>query len=212
MTDKRLQPRKTPSQQRSKEKIQRILDATIRLLENPGTENLTTNHIAKEAKISVASLYQYFPNKQAVLYAIFQRWLNWVIQKFDDVENNYFMVLGWSEFFDKLIESCLENTLYSYRAESQLSKAMQNDKDLVELDMKHGNELVNRLVIYLKGYGSKWEENKLRKLGELFYRMLELVYNTPNTSTDEDRKMLTEWTLKMAKTLIKECLEDENIF
>ena len=90
--NKKLAPRKQPCQQRSKEKIQRIMAATLRLLEDSGIEGLTTNHIAKEAKISIASLYQYFPNKQSILYALHQRWVEWVARTFDDIEDQYFMV------------------------------------------------------------------------------------------------------------------------
>jgi AcrR family transcriptional regulator len=206
MTNKKMVPRKLPSQKRSKDKIQRILDATIRLLEDSGIEGLTTNHIAREAKISVASLYQYFPNKQAILYTIYQQWLSWTIQKLDEVENKYFMVTGWHEFFDKLIVETIENTLYSCRAESQLIKAMQSSRDLEKLDNLHGNEIADRMVRYFKGYGSKWEEKKLKKLGILLFRMTDLVYNASNTPTVEDRKLQLEWNRKMAQTLLKECL------
>ena len=206
MTNKKLVPRKLPSQQRSKEKIQRILDATIRLLEDSGIEDFTTNHIAKEAKVSVASLYQFFPNKHAILYANYQRWLKWITQKFDEVENKHFMVLEWPEFFNILFVEIMENTLYSYRAEFQLIKAMQSFKDLEELDYIHGNEIADRIVRYLKGYGSEWEEKKLKKLGILLFRMTDLIYIPVDTPAAGDRKLQLEWTGKMAHTLLMECL------
>ena len=60
-------------QARGQATFERILDATARLLEDVGTEALTTNLIARTADVNVATLYQYFPNKQAVLLALFKR-------------------------------------------------------------------------------------------------------------------------------------------
>lgn len=50
-----------------------ILDATGALLEGSGIDAVTTNHVARAAGINVATLYYYFPNKQAILLALFQR-------------------------------------------------------------------------------------------------------------------------------------------
>ena len=56
-------PRKQPVQQRAKQRVERILDATAELLEGIGFDSITTNLIAERAGVDVASVYQYFPNK-----------------------------------------------------------------------------------------------------------------------------------------------------
>lgn len=68
-----LELRRTPSQARGRATFERILDSTARLLEDAGAEGLTTNLIAKSAAVNVATLYQYFPNKQSVLLELFKR-------------------------------------------------------------------------------------------------------------------------------------------
>src|SRR5678816_2616402 len=68
-----LDLRRTPMQARGQATFDRILDATAQLLEKVGTDALTTNLIAKAADVNVATLYQYFPNKQAVLLSLFER-------------------------------------------------------------------------------------------------------------------------------------------
>ncbi len=65
--------RRTPVQARGQATFERILDTTANLLETVGVEVLTTNLISQAAKVNVATLYQYFPNKQAVLLALFER-------------------------------------------------------------------------------------------------------------------------------------------
>ena len=63
----RLRPRKQPRQRRSAETRARILDAAATVFGRDGYSHGTTNRIAEEACLSVGSLYQYFPNKDAIL-------------------------------------------------------------------------------------------------------------------------------------------------
>jgi len=68
-----LQPRKQPVQQRSSETVEAILQATVQVLATVGKERLTTTRVAHRAGVSVGTLYQYFPNKSALLQAILRR-------------------------------------------------------------------------------------------------------------------------------------------
>lgn len=61
------EPRKIPQQQRSAVTVAAILEATARILETEGPDALTTNAAAERAGVSIGSLYQYFPNKTALL-------------------------------------------------------------------------------------------------------------------------------------------------
>ena len=67
MTDKRLRPRKQPGQQRAVDTRQRLLEAAARVFSQYGYAAGTTNRIAEAAGHSIGSLYQYFPNKDAIL-------------------------------------------------------------------------------------------------------------------------------------------------
>jgi AcrR family transcriptional regulator len=67
MADRRLRPRKTPGQLRAIETRQRLLDAAARVFSEHGYAAGTTNRIAEAAGHSIGSLYQYFPNKDAIL-------------------------------------------------------------------------------------------------------------------------------------------------
>ncbi|MEV0474015.1 TetR/AcrR family transcriptional regulator [Streptomyces prunicolor] len=66
-------PRKRPRQQRSQETYDAILEAAAQLFEALGYTGATTNKIADRAGVSIGSLYQYFPNKDALLYALGER-------------------------------------------------------------------------------------------------------------------------------------------
>ena len=65
--DHRLAPRKKPRQSRSQATVQAIEEAAAYILEHEGWERFTTNRIAERAGVNISSLYQYFPNKMAIL-------------------------------------------------------------------------------------------------------------------------------------------------
>lgn len=72
MTDSKTlnKPRKQARQARSRATQEAVLEAAARILETQGAQNLNTNAIAELAGVSVGSLYQYFPNKEAILATI----------------------------------------------------------------------------------------------------------------------------------------------
>ncbi len=69
----RTSPRKLPTQGRSKATVEAILAATAKVLTKDGYEGASTNRVAKVAGVSVGSLYQYFPSKEALVAAVIER-------------------------------------------------------------------------------------------------------------------------------------------
>lgn len=68
-----LEPRKSPVQARSAASVDAILQATTQVLLQTGKECLTTTRVAARAGVSIGTLYQYFPNKSALLQAALKR-------------------------------------------------------------------------------------------------------------------------------------------
>src|SRR5215475_14023896 len=73
MRKRRLSPRKTPRQDRSRATVEALLDATADILTRQGYAKLTTNRIAERAGVNIASLYQYFPGKEAIVAELRRR-------------------------------------------------------------------------------------------------------------------------------------------
>jgi AcrR family transcriptional regulator len=69
----RTVPRKKPTQVRSRATVDAIVDATARVLVRDGYDALSTNRVAREAGVSVGSLYQYFPGKEALVAAVMEQ-------------------------------------------------------------------------------------------------------------------------------------------
>ena len=63
----RRAPRKRPAQQRSKATVRVIVEAAARILAHDGYARTNVNRVAKLAGVSVGSLYQYFPSKEALV-------------------------------------------------------------------------------------------------------------------------------------------------
>jgi AcrR family transcriptional regulator len=80
-----LEPRKSPVQARSTASVDAILEATVQVLLDIGKERLTTTRVASRAGVSVGTLYQYFPNKSALLQAALKRHLDGVTQAVEQV-------------------------------------------------------------------------------------------------------------------------------
>ena len=76
-----LNARKRPRQARSLATVEAIFEATIQVLITEGNRRLTTTRVAERAGVSVGTMYQYFPHKQALLYALNERYLDLVAER-----------------------------------------------------------------------------------------------------------------------------------
>lgn len=78
-----LKARKRPRQARSSATVDAIFEATIQVLISEGTQRLTTTRVAERAGVSVGTMYQYFPHKQALLYALNERYLDRLAERME---------------------------------------------------------------------------------------------------------------------------------
>jgi AcrR family transcriptional regulator len=77
-------PRKSASQERSRLTVDALLEATARVLMKEGYDRASTNKIAALAGVSIGSLYQYFPSKEALVAAVIDRHMHEMLQVFRD--------------------------------------------------------------------------------------------------------------------------------
>lgn len=94
-------PRKRPKQGRSQLLVQSIQQACLKILEKEGPDRLSTQRIADAAGVNIASLYQYFPNKEAILTEVFEE----QIQQLTTIASKRFAQV------DRLSRESLEDTL-----------------------------------------------------------------------------------------------------
>ena len=102
-----LKPRKTPLQARSEVTVTAIFEATIQVLLADGSARLTTTRIAERAGVSVGTLYQYFPHKQALLYAVVQQHMEAFVEEFE---------AGCREHRHQALEAMVEGIVQAFLA------------------------------------------------------------------------------------------------
>ncbi len=95
--------RKSPTQDRAKHTVDAILRASAHILRTQGYEACTTNAVAKKAGVSIGSLYQYFPSKEALVTALAQA----------HADRGYALLVDWvREAGEKALS--LEDTVRGY--------------------------------------------------------------------------------------------------
>lgn len=99
--------RRAPMQERSAARVQRMLDACAEIVEELGYEGLTTTLLAERAGVAIGSVYQFFPDKRAVVQALTQRnldvYLSRVSTKLADGTFSH-----WREIVDAAIDEYIE--------------------------------------------------------------------------------------------------------
>lgn len=73
-----VQKRRQPQQRRARQTREAVLDAVIRIVQREGIGAVTTNRVAEVAGVSIGSVYQYFPDKQAIFLALHRRHIDQV--------------------------------------------------------------------------------------------------------------------------------------
>jgi len=175
-----LSPRREPLQQRSLARAQQILDVTARLLDEVGFDALTTILIARDMGISVGTLYHYFPNKHAIMYAMAEQWLREVERSLAEIDGWQLADLAPEQFVDRLIE----RQLAVYKARHgilHLVQAMFSVPELRALDQRHDALVIERMSVAFARYGLGGTTTELGRLAraylELTHALLLVVVN-----------------------------------
>lgn len=126
------QPRKSPRQIRSQNTVETILQATARVLATHGYAGTNTNLIAETAGVSVGSLYQYFPNKNALIAALHNRHDNQMLDVIDAVlDSNPAATLR------ERVAAIVEAMLHAHLLEPALHRVLEREFPLFDLPHEH---------------------------------------------------------------------------
>lgn len=158
-----LTPRREPVQARARKRTQQILDTTGRLLEEVGLNDLTTILIARELGVSVGSLYHYFPNKHAILYAMGEQWLASMTDALEELEQKDLEQMPLERFIVELIEG-LVSVYREQHGLLPLVQAMWGIPELHELDERHDELIISHLAGMFLRLGFVCPPNEMNRL------------------------------------------------
>ncbi len=126
-TARALTPRKRPQQERSRRTVDAILVAAAQVLERRGYAGATTDLIAGRAGVSVGSVYQYFPNKDAILVELVERHID---QGFKHLWALLAEASGRTPDIEVLLRRFVEAMLSLHRGEPRLHRVLLEEAPL----------------------------------------------------------------------------------
>ncbi|WP_417453366.1 TetR/AcrR family transcriptional regulator [Kiloniella sp.] len=181
--------RRLPAQQRSKQRVQRILLAASTLLTTSSVDKLTTRRISELADVNIATLYQFFPNKEAIIFALYQRWLSEMDDVFDRMEMKQSRQMGWRKLFSKIFDA-LNQVQTDLIVRDRLLKAMGMNEDLRKLDLDHSILLSKRLAKLMANQGAYLSEYELQEHGTLIFHFERALVTPLANAKGNDQEVL----------------------
>lgn len=159
-------PRKRPVQQRSQERFDRILNVAAKLIEANGSDSLTMSAVVEDAGISFGSLYQYFPDKSAIILTLAERYNEYGRQCVEEILND---VSEESELRDAVCD--IVDGFYALYLDEPVMRdiwhATQADKRLQELDAADVEEHAKLLFDKMAGLRPRANKQALATLSQL---------------------------------------------
>lgn len=161
--------RRQPRQRRAVQTVEAILDAVIRILKREGVDAVTTNHIAEMAGVSIGSVYQYFPDKQAIFVALHDRHVEQVGRLLERT-----LVEHASSSLEALVRALIEAMIEAHAADPELH-------ELLFSEVPHGatgsRELESRLrgVLRLVVTSRAHELGRSRELERTLFVLTQMV-------------------------------------
>jgi len=202
---RKTSPRTQPVQQRAQKRRNQILEVTAELLEEVGQDDLTTILVAKRAGMSVGTLYHYFPNKYAIMYALAEQWVGEMDIALQELESEAIESLSLKRF----VERCVDRMRLVYinqRGLLPLVQAMYGVPELVELDLIHDELIIASMARMFERMDIASKPAELRRLGraylEITHALLVVVVNQSPQDGDKtlgDLKYLSLNLLERAK-------------
>jgi AcrR family transcriptional regulator len=134
-----------PQQARGQQRIHKLLNAAEQLFAEVGYDNTTTNAIAARANTSIGSLYQFFPNKEAILQALIQCYIGELRELFDqNLTPEVAGTIRLDEFLERLIHGVAQ-LRESHAGFCQVFFASSSSPELIEATASLQNEIVERI-------------------------------------------------------------------
>lgn len=197
--------RKLPSQARSRERYERMLEAAVKLLSEEGYDRLKTVTIAERAGIPVGSVYQFFPNKHAILTVLVERWLAMDNESLDEVEerrDGYETVI--EEFVD--LARIWIDGYKSHREMLALVPLIQNIPELYEMTEAHDRAFAKRLAKIMNRHGLDADASTKLALAGYYTIIVDAAAISIATETPRRAALKTRFLLDAVRDLFSRYL------
>ncbi len=144
--------RRQPRQARSLERVSQILDVAERLFITDGYNATTTNAIANGAKVSIGSLYQFFPDKGAIVGALAMRYTEQLHHRFLELDATEMVNLNLSAYVDRIVDTTAQFFTDYPGYHSIFMQVQGTISELEEIENAADARLIAALAISLSRY------------------------------------------------------------
>lgn len=157
---KRLNPRKEPNQDRAKDTVENIVGATAHILEKDGFEKISTNRIAEKAGVSIGSLYQYFPTKEAIFSFMMERYVRSQTEMVDKILLERNQSRDLKETIRIIISAIMESKIKQSRFQKMFAEKVMSFAGYESLH-KQDDHLISVFEKYLEPFESEVRKENL---------------------------------------------------
>ncbi len=188
-TDRGIEPRKRPQQARSQVLVERILEAAQLQLKDEGAKGLTTIAIARRAGLSAGSLYQYFPNKEAIVLDLFRRWLT-AFRAAIDPQLQSRAPSSWRGF-KRQLETVTQAVAQIYWDNSDLQPVLQTmglNPMLRRIDREHREAMIDAFAAWFLRINPALDRTVAKRIGILSLEAGHACYSVAAAQTAPEYK------------------------
>lgn len=182
-----------------------ILETTAEILRTRGIGEVTTNSIARHASIPVSSIYQYFPDKVAILAALYRDYLASIEAVMDEIDIPQRLAQPWEEYWTQSIKA-----IYRQETRDQIDRELDLGlalfPELMEIEKAHREKMAGRLASTLRQLGSQWSRPKLERLALFIYELNTAAwrYRIQNKTVANE---LLDWETAAILATVGRCME-----
>lgn len=195
-----------PTQKRSIEKRNKIIEKGFELMCEKGFHNVSTPDIAKAAEVSTGIIYQYFNDKKEIFIEGVKNYSQTILFPMIDLinSNSQLSIDNLDNILNNLIDSFIKSHTISQKAHEELMAMTHLDKDISDILNNTEIELTEKLKEYLE-LNSIYIENASEKLHLIFGVVEnlchEIIYHKHN---ELDYDIMKKEVIKIIKTILKD--------
>ncbi|TQX84455.1 MULTISPECIES: TetR/AcrR family transcriptional regulator [Rhizobium] len=176
--------KRKPVQARSRKIKAAIMDAAHEVMRTHGIRAITTNAVAERAGVKVGSIYDYFPNKEAIIAEIYEEKLGQV-RAFLERGSEAISPDDWQDQLAELIRATWAYQL-SIGLDRTIVDASYYYEDLLRIARSHSMLFASNYVRLLQRLGSSWPEDHLFDLGISIYTLVNATWSYWRLTESED--------------------------
>ena len=197
-----VERRKPAQQERSRAKVRLILDTTLAMLGEGPADGITTNSIARRSGVSVGSLYQFFPNKEAIFYELFREWLQQTLDSLDRVGARFDGSGRLGDLADAVFDCLSRDDSINSKGHWQLLRAMGSTEELVALETRHQEEVFDRIISFQEKFGRRIPPAQVKALASLQHHVtVGCLAAAAMAGSDPERDKLLAWCRKTMRVI-----------